>query len=401
MKVKTLENGFRIYTFNKPGYLTKQAMIAVKFGSDIAGFYDEDVYYKIPLGTAHFIEHKMFASEDGGYIEKFVKNSAYANAYTSFDITAYYFTCRENFYENLSLLCQMVSATYFTEEGIKSERSIIEKEINMYRDNIRWKCYFTLLKQMYGNTPVSSFIAGTENEIAEITPDIMQKCFEHFYRPDNMALIIAGDIDDNKVFDVVSKEIGFRSSEYPVIDLPGTKKTGEKYVYTNANIKLPMFYIGMKYLPQNLTTEDIVKTNLYLELTAGDFSEIYEKLLNKKLIEDALSYEYLKGAYYNAAFISGMSQFPDEVFEFIKEELADKVFNADAENLSLAVKKLKGRFLMQQDDINALCCTAADCFVKNIDYLDIYNLYDKIEKENNFSYNGTEEIFLSVIGGKR
>ena len=128
MTVKTLENGFKIYIMKKHGFIEKQAMLAVRFGSDISLFSTENGEYSLPLGTAHFIEHKMFASPDGNFMADFSKKGAEANAFTSFDITAYYFTCRENFYKNLSLLLKMLSTPYFTENGIQSERGIIEKE---------------------------------------------------------------------------------------------------------------------------------------------------------------------------------------------------------------------------------------------------------------------------------
>lgn len=400
MTVKTLENGFKIYIMKKHGFIEKQAMLAVRFGSDISLFSTEKGEYSLPLGTAHFIEHKMFASQDGNFMADFSKNGAEANAFTSFDITAYYFTCRKNFYENLSLLLKMLSTPYFTENGIQSERGIIEKEINMYRDDIRWKCFFALLRRMYADMSVSSFIAGTEKEIAKITPEIMYNCYYSFYTPDRMALIVAGDVDEDKICETAAEHLKLRQNKGVKILCDAKKsliKENTKDVYIDADIKQPLFYCGLKYPSGNITAESVIKTKLFLELLAGDCSALYESLLNNGLTEEPLSYEYLKGGYYNACFISGTTNSP----EAVKNEITEHLYKLNENDTTLAVKKLKGKLIMQQDNISSICQTVADCFAKNIDYLDILNLYDKMDKEMNFSFDGPEDVFMSVIGGKR
>ena len=397
MTVKTLENGFKIYIEEKPGFIEKQAMLAVRFGSDVSSFSTGNGEIMLPHGTAHFIEHKMFDSENGNYMTKFAENAAEVNAFTSFDVTAYYFSCRDNFYTNLSLLLEMFSEPYFTEDGIKSERSIIEKEINMYRDDIRWKCFFSLLAQMYSNMPVSSFIAGTEEEIAKLSPEIMYSCYENFYTPQNTALIVVGDVDEDKIVEAVCEKLKLPCNKEIVINEPKEKEDNVKEIYIDADIKLPLFYFGLKYPDEEITAESIVKRKIFLELLAGDHSRLYNNLSVKHLTEEPISYEYLKGRYYNASFISGTSDKP----EAVKEELTKCLENIDKADISLAAKKLKGKLVMQRDDITAFCAAAADCFAKNIDYLDIWNLYDKMEKEKNFYFDGPESIFMSVTGRKR
>ena len=85
----------------------------------------------VPEGIAHFLEHKMFENEDGDAFLKYAKTGASANAYTSFERTAYLFSCTERLEESLEILLDFVQRPYFTEETVKKEQGIIGQEIRM------------------------------------------------------------------------------------------------------------------------------------------------------------------------------------------------------------------------------------------------------------------------------
>ena len=55
---------------------------------------------EVPNGIAHFLEHKLFDNEDGvDTFSRYAETGANANAFTSFEKTAYLFSCTENFEE--------------------------------------------------------------------------------------------------------------------------------------------------------------------------------------------------------------------------------------------------------------------------------------------------------------
>ena len=102
--VYTHKSGLKIYISPKKGYAKKCAYFAANYGSMDVFYEHNGEKHEIPDGLAHFLEHKLFESEEGDAFTKYAKTGASANAFTSFGCTAYYFTCSNRFYENLKIL---------------------------------------------------------------------------------------------------------------------------------------------------------------------------------------------------------------------------------------------------------------------------------------------------------
>ena len=101
---------------------------------------------KVPDGIAHYLEHKMFDQPDGSNVfDKFSKYGGNANAFTSFNMTAYLFSATSNFEENLKTLLDYVQSPYYTDETVAKEQGIIGQEIRMYDDNPGWKLFFNFI----------------------------------------------------------------------------------------------------------------------------------------------------------------------------------------------------------------------------------------------------------------
>ena len=107
----THKSGLNIYVFPK-SLSTSYAVFATKYGSIDNCFRAEGEkrYTRVPDGIAHFLEHKLFANEDGSdSFERFSEYGADANAYTSFNKTAYLFSCTDRFEDSLSELLDFVT----------------------------------------------------------------------------------------------------------------------------------------------------------------------------------------------------------------------------------------------------------------------------------------------------
>ena len=159
----------------------------------------------MPLGIAHFLEHKLFESEEGDAFSRFSATGASANAYTSFDKTCYLFTCADNFYDSFEILLDFVQHPFFTEETVQKEQGIIGQEISMYDDSPGWVLLFNLLCALYHNNPVRINIAGTKDTIAQIDAKLLYKCYETFYNLNNMFIVVSGNVDADKVLDMCDK----------------------------------------------------------------------------------------------------------------------------------------------------------------------------------------------------
>ena len=198
---KKHESGLSIYIMPRKGYSSSYAIFGTKYGSVDSEFVvpGESDVTKVPDGIAHYLEHKMFDQPDGSNVfDKFSKFGGEANAFTSFNMTAYLFSATNNFYENLEVLMDYVQSPYFTKESVEKEQGIIGQEIRMYDDNAPWRLFFNFLGLLYNNNPVKLDIAGTVESIAEIDHELLYKCYNTFYNLSNMTIMVTGDLDENK-----------------------------------------------------------------------------------------------------------------------------------------------------------------------------------------------------------
>ena len=120
-------------------YINYYAILGCKYGSGDIEFNVDNKNIKTPLGTAHFLEHKMFETESGIDPFKFFSESGVnTNASTTFNNTRYYIWGINDIEKNLSYLLDFVYTPYFTDKNVEKEKGIIKEEILMYEDDPEW-----------------------------------------------------------------------------------------------------------------------------------------------------------------------------------------------------------------------------------------------------------------------
>lgn len=200
----------------------------------------------VPDGIAHYLEHKLFEDEDGDSFQKFAKTGASANAYTSFDVTAYLFQCTENFFDSFDILLDFVQTPYFTEQGVKKEHGIIAQEIKMYDDDPDWRVEINLLA-MYQKHPVRVDIAGSVESISNITAQNLLMCYENFYNLNNMSLCVVGDLDKDKVLAAIERKIKMLPPVEPERIFPDEPcEILNNRVEQEFDVTMPSFKLGFK-----------------------------------------------------------------------------------------------------------------------------------------------------------
>ena len=195
-----LPNGLNVYVDTRPEYGKQFAFFAARYGGMDLRFRGEDgEWVDTPQGVAHFLEHKMFDTQDGNALQRMAAQGVDPNAYTTPSMTGYYFEGVQGFEDNLRTLLSFVSQPWFTEESVAKEQGIIGQEIRMCEDDPSHEVYYQLMEAMYARHPVRVRVAGTVESIAQITADTLYQCHRAFYRPGNMVLCAAGDIDPERV----------------------------------------------------------------------------------------------------------------------------------------------------------------------------------------------------------
>ena len=353
-------SGLSIYIYPKEGYKTSYAVFGTKYGSIDTCFKrsDKDEYNKIPEGTAHFLEHKLFESEDLDAFDLFAKTGAQANAYTTFDRTCYLFSCSGNFNENLDILLNFVLSPYFTAETVQKEQGIIGQEINMCKDMPGRQSFFNFLRAMYKNHPVNIDIAGTVNSIAKITADTLFTCYDTFYNLNNMALAVAGNVDEKTVIEIADKAL--KTAQDITIDRvfdDEPETVVSQYIEEKMSVSIPLFDFGFKEImetPERSLKEVIVK-RIILEVLASKTSPLYKELLEEGLINDEFEAEYFTGTGYGMTIFSGESNEPKKVTEKIKEAIKKlKESKITEEDFERARKRLYGEAVMSFNNISGI-----------------------------------------------
>lgn len=340
----------------------------------------------MPEGIAHFLEHKLFESEDGDAFTKFAATGAYANAYTSFDKTCYLFSCTNNFYENLDILLSFVQSPYFTEQTVKKEQGIIGQEIKMYLDNPNWRVLFNMLDCMYENHPVKIDIAGTVESIAKIDDKLLYECYNTFYNPANMFVCIAGNVDADKVLEKIEKSVT-KTQKVKIKrgEFSETNKVKQNFVTQKLQVANPLFCLGFKEIlkSKKATIKEKIVADILIEVLCGEASSLYSKLTNNGLINDEFSGEYFVGNGYSCIMFDGESKEPEKVREEIQKEIERLLKEGIDENLFQAVKlSAYGEAIRQFDSNESIVMGMVDCAINGGTIFDMSDTLKNVTKED-------------------
>ena len=298
-----LENGLDIYLYNKEGITNNYVTFTTKFGSIYNEFVPlgESKMKKVPHGVAHFLEHKVFVQKEDPQPEEFFsKSGALCNAYTTFKNTTYLFSGPNNLKENVLYLLDYVQSPYFTEENVESEKGIITQEIHMCDDNPTDVMYEYIRKNTFFNNPFKDSIIGTTSDISKITKEILFTCYNTFYHPNNMFLVITGNFNEEELLNAIKenqmkkqfkneKKIKLKEYKEPdrVVKAKEVIKMDTPVPKVSYNIKIPLENQKM----------DIRKYNLYLFIIFSslfdDTSDFDREAKNENLITNSLYFNLL------------------------------------------------------------------------------------------------------------
>lgn len=405
-------SGLEIFVVPKPEYSGAYAIFGTRYGSVDSEFVvpGEKEAIKVPDGIAHYLEHKMFDQPDGSNVfDKFSKYGGNANAFTSFNMTAYLFSATSNFKENLEALLDYVQSPYYTDETVSKEQGIIGQEIRMYDDNPGWKLYFNYINCLYKEHPVKKEIAGTIESISNITADYLYKCYNTFYNLSNMSLVIVGNADVDETLKTI--ESGIKNNKpftEPIKKIYPTepREISAPYAEREMAVALPMFMMGFKDNDVNVSGDKLLKKDveirILLRMLFAKGSDIYKKLYDLNLINSSFGFDYTVQPDYGFTVLEGESKDPKRVYEIIIEEIDKIKQNGLSESdFERAKKVLWGRYIRMHNDIEDYACTFMQYLFMGVDYFNYYDVYNAVTFEDikkRFSEHfNSEYAALSVI----
>lgn len=390
--VEKLENGLTVIIIPKKGIQKKYIIWGTHYGSNDNKFVvpGEEAPLEVPKGVAHFLEHKMFEQENGkNSLDVLTSIGVSANAYTTNDHTAYLYECTDNFYEALDEFMDYVQHPYFTDENVEKEKGIIGQEINMYDDYPEWKVYINALDAMYNIHPVKLDITGTVETISHIDKDILYKCYNTFYNPSNMCMVISGDFKPKDLLEEIKKRLidKPKQSEIKRIYEQEAENIVQEKIEANMNVSKPIFMIGIKCKEPENKVKTHIAIEILLNMLIGESSYLYKELYKDGYLFTTPSLSYEFGDNYAHILISENANNPEDVYQKLKakiEEFKAKGLNkADFERIK---KMIYGEYIKSYNDAGDIARMFLADFMKGI------NSFDYIEEIENVDISFAEEV---------
>lgn len=388
-----VDPGMDVYVLPKPGYQKKYAIFSTRFGSIDNRFRvePEENFTVVPDGVAHFLEHKLFEDDRGNVFDRFASLGASANAFTSFTQTTYLFSCTANFKENLDQLLNFVQEPYFTEQTVQKEQGIISQEIKMYEDHPHWRVFFNLLEALYREHPVRNDIAGTVESIAQITPELLYRCYNTFYHPSNMAVFVVGDLIPEEVGRQVEENLANHHYQpmgsivrlYPHEPAEITRER----IAQELVVSEPIFFLGFKdMVVDKLRGRDLMRREILMELVLdimfGSSEALYNDLYREDLIDENFGAEYTAEINYGFTMIGGETKDPDQLYQRIMEIVAHvKKEGVSTEQFERHRRKILGGYIRRFNSLEFIANNFLAYRFRGTDLFELPSILQEIRRE--------------------
>ena len=402
-----LPNGLSIAVAPRPGFEKKLCYLAVDYGSIHSDFVMDGVMVHASSGVAHYLEHKLFDMPGRDISEEFAALGASVNAFTSYDMTAYYFTCTEHFDNCLRLLLEFVTTPYFTEESVAKEQGIIGQEIDMNLDSPDTQVFEGLARAMYRNHPVRKPILGTRDSISRITPQVLEACHRAFYRPGNLLLCVVGDVDPEAVYQTALACTGSDAGPQvqPTRRWPEEMAVQASFVSTRMDVAMPTFQLGFKCEPLGWGEEAVhreIVGDLAAEALFGESSPLYLRLYEQGLIDSSFGggYDTIEGMSMLSVF--GDSDDPQAILDAILDQAKSIAAQGIRQEDFLRMKRSAiGRQIKGLDSFDSTCFRICAYHFSGFDYFRFPSVYETVTAEDILAFIRQtvtpERACLSVI----
>lgn len=383
---QVLENGLHVFVIPKPEFQKSYAFFATNYGGMDMRFRLDGQWHDTPAGVAHYLEHKMFDTQEGNALQDLAANGASPNAFTSNAITGYYFESTEKFEENLRILLSFVSIPWFTQESVEKERGIIGQEIGMIEDNPDWKVFMNLMAGLYSSHPIKTSVAGSVESISHITADTLYACHKAFYAPCNMTLCVAGNVDPEHICQVAREILPQQPGSVAERDYGAAEPemVCQPLVEQRMAVSTPIFQLGFKGDAPEKGIETLRQEllgELACEALLGNSSALYARLYREGLINGNFGYAY--ESYPGCAFLcaGGESRDPKAVRDAVLEEgeriAREGIDEALWERLKKGVYGAKVRGLNSFENI---CVGQAQAFFAGYDFFSFPEVFAALER---------------------
>lgn len=335
-----LDNGLEVYMLPNNNVNKFYLTLNTRFGSINTKFKYDNKEYDMPKGIAHYLEHLSFNMENGSVFDHYSKIGSSINAFTTYDITSYNVTSNNRFKENLEYLLEYVYTPYFTKELFQSEKGVIEEEVKMYKDDPGMTIVNGTLNNVFVNDERKYLVGGTVKDVKSIKLEDVITCYNAYYNPKNMFLIITGNFNPNEALAITSEQMNKLNinNDFNVKDIypKEPEKVNKKEEIIKMNVDKPKVSIGIKIPKNNFKNLKLdnyllkIYISSILDINFGNTSLLLEELQKGSIVDD-LDYTVIESNDYFIVLILSSTHYP----EYFKDKIIEKFNSLNIEDSDL------------------------------------------------------------------
>jgi len=248
-------------------------------------------------GVAHFIEHMGFNGTEhfaaGDLVDYFegvgVEFGPDTNAYTSFDHTMYMLSLpveKEPMEKGLLAMRDYAGGMLFLPEELEKEKGVVLEELRLGRDMYTRITEQALAIALKGSKYAERLPIGKKENVEAFDPALCKDFYSTWYRPDNMAFVVVGDIDVKEMEQKIKDTFGALKNPSGDFTLPIFKDAPHDDLYagiiTDKELPVSMVFVTYTREPSPVITEDNYRIQLAEDLAIG----IYNRRLNEVTMSD-------------------------------------------------------------------------------------------------------------------
>lgn len=356
-----LDNGLEIYMLPNNNVNKFYLTLNTRFGSINTKFKYDNKEYDMPKGIAHYLEHLSFNMENGSVFDHYSKIGSSINAFTTYDITSYNVTSNNRFKENLEYLLEYVYTPYFTKELFQSEKGVIEEEVKMYKDDPGMTIVNGTLNNVFVNDERKYLVGGTVKDVKSIKLEDVITCYNAYYNPKNMFLIITGNFNPNEALAITSEQMNKLNinNDFNVKDIypKEPEKVNKKEEIIKMNVDKPKVSIGIKIPKNNFKNLKLdnyllkIYISSILDINFGNTSLLLEELQKGSIVDD-LDYTVIESNDYFIVLILSSTYYP----EYFKDKIIEKFnsLNIEDSDLKIVAKVNISNYILLFDSVVAV-----------------------------------------------
>jgi zinc protease len=333
---KTLSNGLRVIIVRNE--LAPVATLVVNY---LVGSNEAPAGYP---GMAHAQEHMMFRGSPNLSANQLAAISASMggnfDADTQQTVTQYFFTVPS---EDLDIALHVESlrmkGVLDTDELWDKERGAIEQEVAQDLSNPEYVFYTKLLTTFFHGTPYDHDALGTKTSFDKTTGVMLHDFYKTWYAPNNAIMVIAGDVDPEKVLaeiqtlfgEIPEKKLPTRPEVEPGAVSPGTMKL---------DTDLPYGLAVVSYRVPGYDSPDYAALEVLSDVLSSQRGTLYALVPDGKALDAAFTQNSLP----KAGIAFAMVAFPkggngEGLVTEMKQILADDLKNGVPADLVEAAKR--------------------------------------------------------------